>query len=857
MPKLIVIDGNSLMYRAFYALPAMTSRGGTPTGAIYGFLSMLLKLAAGNPEYMLVAFDMHGPTIRHESYAEYKSNRKPMPDELREQMPIIKRILTDMGIAVCECPGYEADDLLGTFARIANSGGIDALLVTGDRDALQLISDSTHVLMTKKGISETIEFDAETLYEQYGVTPAQIVDLKGLMGDASDNIPGIPGVGEKTAVKLIKKYGGLEESLKHADDEKGALRQKLTDNADIASISYQLAVIHTDAPIDMKITDCAFDASQLQNAVPLMTELELKSLIARIPKVDMPAESTSYEKVAEEIAVKDMDELELALTSISKSGVLAIVVADNFVSISDSAERQHLISTNASLIERGLDACDVFRALKPVLENPTVPKLTFDAKKIMHTLSRYEIKLNGLKFDAMIADYLIHATRPASSLHDLYKGRFGTEEGTSAGAAGLFILFEGMTHDMEKLQLMELYETVELPLISVLFDMEETGFSIDTDILAALSDSMSIRIRELSNEIYELAGEQFSILSTKQLGSILFEKLGLPPYRKTKTGYSTDSETLEALHDMHPIIPLITEYRFLTKLKSTFLDGLKALVDEHGRVHTSFNQNVTATGRISSTEPNLQNIPVRTQIGREIRKAFVASRGNMLVGADYSQIELRLLAHMSGDERMIEAFINEDDIHSTTASEVFGVPVDEVTPEQRSAAKAVNFGIVYGISDYGLARNLGITRRIASEYISMYMKRYEGVSRYMKECVENGKKNRYAVTIMGRRRELPEIGSSNFNTRSFGERVAMNMPIQGSAADLIKLAMVRVHRRLTADGLKAKLVLQIHDELIIDCPEDEVGQVKLILEDCMQNVVKLRVPLTADVHTGLSWYDTK
>ena len=463
MPKLIVIDGNSLMYRAFYALPAMTSRGGTPTGAIYGFLSMLLKLAAGNPEYMLVAFDMHGPTIRHESYAEYKSNRKPMPDELREQMPIIKRILTDMGIAVCECPGYEADDLLGTFARIANSGGIDALLVTGDRDALQLISDSTHVLMTKKGISETIEFDAETLYEQYGVTPAQIVDLKGLMGDASDNIPGIPGVGEKTAVKLIKKYGGLEESLKHADDEKGALRQKLMDNADIARISYQLAVIHTDAPVDMKITDCAFDASQLQNAVPLMTELELKSLIARIPKVDMPAESTSYEKAAEEIAVKDMDELELALTSISKSGVLAIVVADNFVSISDSADRQYSISTNASLIERGFDAGDVFRTLKPILENPMIPKLTFDAKKIMHTLSRYGIKLNGLKFDAMIADYLIHATRPASSLQDLYKGRFGTEEGPSAGAAGLFILFEGMTHDMEKLQLMELYETVELP----------------------------------------------------------------------------------------------------------------------------------------------------------------------------------------------------------------------------------------------------------------------------------------------------------------------------------------------------------------------------------------------------------
>ena len=780
-----------------------------------------------------------------------------MPDELREQMPIIKRILTDMGISVCECPGYEADDLLGTFAKIANGEGVDALLVTGDRDALQLISDSTHVLMTKKGISETIEFDAETLYEQYGVTPAQIVDLKGLMGDASDNIPGIPGVGEKTAVKLIKKYGGLEEALKHADDEKGALRQKLTDNAGIARISYGLAVIHTDAPINMKIADCTFDALKLQNAIPLMTELELKRLIARIPKADSPTESSTYIKTAEEIAVKDIGELEPALTSILKSGMLAIVISDSFVSISGSADRQYFISTNVSLIERGIDAGDVFRTLKPVLENPAVLKLTFDAKKIMHTLSSYEITFNGLKFDAMIADYLIHATHPASSLQDLYKSRFGTEEGTSAGAAGLFVLFEEMMLDMEKLQLMELYETVELPLISVLFDMEETGFSIDTGILAALSDSMSIRIGELSDEIYELAGEQFSILSTKQLGSILFEKLGLPPYRKTKTGYSTDSETLEALHDMHPIIPLITEYRFLTKLKSTFLDGLKALVDEHGRVHTSFNQNVTANGRISSTEPNLQNIPIRTQAGREIRKAFVASPGNLLVGADYSQIELRLLAHMSGDERMIEAFIDEDDIHRTTASEVFSTPLGEVTHQQRNAAKAVNFGIVYGISDYGLARNLGIARKVASEYISMYMKRYEGVSRYMKECVESGKKNKYAVTIMGRRRELPEISSSNFNTRSFGERVAMNMPIQGSAADLIKLAMVRVHRRLTTENLKAKLVLQIHDELIIDCPEDEVGQVKQILEDCMQNVMKLRVPLTADVHTGRSWYDAK
>ncbi len=856
MKKLIAIDGNSLMYRAFYAIKEMSTRDGKATNALHGFLGMLLKLAAESPDYMAVAFDVRGKTFRHDSFSEYKATRKPMPDELAEQMQAIKPILRAMNICICECPGFEGDDVLGTLSRIAEKNGTATLIVTGDRDALQLINEHTHVLMTRKGITDTTEFDEAALLEQYGVTPSGIIDLKGLMGDSSDNIPGIPGVGEKTALKLINKYGSLESVLEHCDDEKGALRQKLNDNAELARISYRLATIDTNAPITVTLDDCAFDTAKMRGAIPLLSKYELKSIISRLPSGDSPDGSAAEcEPAAERIVIRSSDELSAFAVMLSKSEAFAVHISEELTIACDDSH-VYAVSFAATLLEQGLNEDEVFAALKPALESAAIKKLTFDAKRLMHILSRYSIELGGVAFDAMIADYLLHATRPSATLKALCADTWG--EGSQCDAHSIFVLYPLMMKQLEEKALMNLYTDIELPLIGVLYDMERTGFKVDTDMLSSLGGDMSARIGELEARIYDLAGGKFSILSTKQLGDVLFVKLGLPPVRKTKTGFSTDSDTLEALADKHPIVPLIMEYRFLTKLKSTFIDGLIALVkrDTH-RVHTSFNQNVTATGRISSTEPNLQNIPVRTGMGREIRKAFIASNGCVLVGADYSQIELRLLAHIADDDIMIRAFCNNEDIHRRTAAEVFSVPPEEVTGEQRSAAKAVNFGIVYGISDFGLARNLGISRYRANEYINMYKERYKGVSTYMKQSVETARKNGYAVTLFGRRRDLPELKSSNFNTRSFGERVAMNMPIQGSAADIIKLAMVRVAKALRDEGLHARLVLQIHDELIIDCPVDEAERVACILRDCMQHAASLKVPLIADVAKGRSWYDTK
>ena len=856
MKKLIAIDGNSLMYRAFYAIKEMSTRDGKATNALHGFLGMLLKLAAENPDYMAVAFDVRGKTFRHDSFSEYKATRKPMPDELAEQMQAIKPILRAMNICICECPGFEGDDVLGTLSRIAEKNGTATLIVTGDRDALQLINEHTHVLMTRKGITDTTEFDEAALLEQYGVTPSGIIDLKGLMGDSSDNIPGIPGVGEKTALKLINKYGSLESVLEHCDDEKGALRQKLNDNAELARISYRLATIDTNAPITVTLDDCAFDTAKMRGAIPLLSKYELKSIISRLPSGDGPGGlAAECEPAEERIVIRSSDELSAFAVMLSKSEAFAIHISEELTIACDDSH-VYAVSFAATLLEQGLNEDEVFAALKPALESAAIKKLTFDAKRLMHILSRYSIELGGVAFDAMIADYLLHATRPSATLKALCTDTWG--EGSQCDAHSIFVLYPLMMKQLEEKALMNLYTDIELPLIGVLYDMERTGFKVDTDMLSSLGGDMSARIGELEAQIYDLAGGKFSILSTKQLGDVLFVKLGLPPVRKTKTGFSTDSDTLEALADKHPIVPLIMEYRFLTKLKSTFIDGLIALVkrDTH-RVHTSFNQNVTATGRISSTEPNLQNIPVRTSMGREIRKAFIASDGCVLVGADYSQIELRLLAHIADDDIMIRAFCNNEDIHRRTAAEVFSVPPEEVTGEQRSAAKAVNFGIVYGISDFGLARNLGISRYRANEYINMYKERYKGVSTYMKQSVETARKNGYAVTLFGRRRDLPELKSSNFNTRSFGERVAMNMPIQGSAADIIKLAMVRVAKALRDEGLHARLVLQIHDELIIDCPVDEAERVACILRDCMQHAASLKVPLIADVAKGRSWYDTK
>ena len=856
MKKLIAIDGNSLLHRAYYALPAMTTAQGVPTGALHGFLSMLLRLVNQNPDYLVVAFDMHIPTFRHEAYDAYKAGRKATPDDLRAQFPMLRELLTEMGVAVCECPRYEADDILGTFSRMCGRAGVDALLVTGDRDALQLIDATTHVLLTKRGVTDTVEFDEAALLEAYGLTPDRMRDLKGLMGDNSDNIPGVPGVGEKTALKLLGEYGDLESVLAHADQVKGKLGEKLTAFADSARKSYWLGTICTEAPITMQLSDCVFHAEKLAQAKPHLAQLELRAIASRLQGGDAHTDepASAEEEAAQPHAIASLETLQSVLAENAGCSELAVDFS-NGISFAFNRFAYYQIEQGADLFSACLAYEDVFAALGPYFADAQKRVLVFDGKRLRHTLLGYGIELNNAVFDAMIADYLLNAIRPAGSLQILAEQRLKIAH---ANPAMLFTLREQMMEALQQADMRKLYADMELPLSDVLYDMEREGFRVDAQILGDLQQQLSVRIGVLADQIHDLAGTDFNILSPKQLGEVLFETLQLPAKRKTKSGFSTDADTLEALSDQHPIVPLILEYRFITKLKSTFIDGLLAVRNaEDGRVRSRFNQCITATGRISSTEPNLQNIPVRTELGREIRKAFVASEGCMLVGADYSQIELRLLAHISGDAGMIAAFNSGEDIHRITASEVFGVSLDEVTGQMRSAAKAVNFGIVYGISDFGLARNLGIPVRSAKEYIERYFARYPGVKAYLAQSVEEAKRTGYAKTMFNRRRSMPELTSSNFNTRSFGERVAMNMPIQGTAADIIKLAMVRVVRELKEAGCKARLILQVHDELIFDTPVAEVETVMRLVDTCMERVCTLSVPLTADVKSGKSWYDTK
>ncbi|MDP3448580.1 MAG: DNA polymerase I [Eubacteriales bacterium] len=855
MKQLIAIDGNSLMHRAYHALPPMTTRSGVPTGALHGFISMLLKLIERNPDYLVVAFDMHGPTFRHEQFDAYKAGRRETDDDLRAQFPLLKDLLRKMGIAVCETPRYEADDILGTFAKKCEAEGIDALLVTGDRDALQLIGEHTHVLMTKKGISETIEFDRDVLKEQYGLEPDRMRDLKGLMGDSSDNIPGIAGVGEKTAMKLLAEYGTMENVLSHASEVKGKLGEKIAAGVDSARMSYQLGTIYTTAPISLTMEDCFFQPDAMRGAHSMLLDLDMRGLAARIGGEGAPESATqSSIATAERVGLDCIDAVLAVIEKASPVKQFAIDAGET-VQFAFAPDTYYEIVQGADLFCTPIDEKTLYTAFQPLFESKSCNVLAFDTKRLRHLLDSFQISLNATVFDAMIADYLLDATRPATSFTMLCE-RFGTSQ--KPNAAMLFSMRETMLRQLSEANMTKLYDEMELPLASVLYDMESEGFRVDCEMLKHLQSQFNEQSESLAKRIYESTGETFNILSPKQLGEVLFEKLGLPTGRKNKSGFSTDAETLDSLTDKHPAIPLILEYRFITKLKSTFVDGLLNVVSEtNDRVRTQFNQCVTATGRISSTEPNMQNIPVRTQQGREIRKAFIASEGNVLVGADYSQIELRLLAHISGDEGMIAAFNSGKDIHRTTASEVFGVPFAEVANEQRSAAKAVNFGIVYGISDFGLARNLDIPVKRASEYIKLYFERYPGVKSYLDQSVDDAKRLGYAVTMFERRRALPELKSSNYNTRSFGERVAMNMPIQGTAADIIKLAMVKVSQLLHERGLKAKLILQVHDELIFDVPKAEADEVVTLVHESMEQVAKLSVLLDADVKVGNSWYETK
>ena len=846
----IVIDGNSLMYRAFFALQTpMSSRDGTPTGALHGFLGMLLKLLDRKPSHVAVAFDVHGPTFRHLKYDEYKAGRKPTPDDLRTQMPILKDILREMGIAVVECPSYEADDILGTLSRRAEQAGLDVLLVTGDRDALQLTTDHTHVLLTKKGITDTVEYDPATLKEVYGLTADHMRDLKALMGDSSDNIPGVPGVGEKTALKLLESYGDLEGVYAHKDEIKGKLGERVRENEASARLSYWLGTITTKAPVETELKDCRFDPEKLSGVRETLEKLGLRSILSRLPAA---AEITpkAEHAVCETVELTTLDAVREVARAHERSEALALILSPGF-SFAYDGQRSYQFITGNTLFDEPVTRQELMQVL---FAAPPQKVLTFDKKALLHAWREDSIPSVPVAFDAMIADYLLSSNHPIDSFAALCFERLDSKAPT---AGLLFPLREQMMAELQEKGMGFLYEEVEMPLADVLFSMESVGFALDTSVLTELHETFSRRQTELAEEIYRQAGERFNILSTKQLGTILFEKLGLPPQKKNKTGYSTDSDTLEAIQDKHPIVPLITEYRFVSKVDATFVEGLLKSIAADGRVHTSFKQCVTATGRISSVEPNLQNIPVRTAEGREIRKAFVASPGNVLVGADYSQIELRLLAHISGDENLIDAFNSGADIHRRTAAEVFHTPFDEVTKEQRSAAKAVNFGIVYGISDFGLAQNLGIPVKTAGSYIKRYFERYPHVQAYLKNSVADAREKGYAETIYGRRRPMPELRSSSYNTRSFGERVAMNMPIQGSAADIIKIAMVHVDKALREAGLKGRLVLQIHDELIVDAPEEEAKTVQKLMETCMEQVADLKVRLIAEAAMGRSWYDTK
>ncbi len=882
MNKLMVIDGNSIINRAFYGIRMLTTRDGTPTNAVYGFLNILLKLVEEEaPQALCVTFDRKAPTFRHLAYEGYKAQRKGMPEELAAQLPLMKDVLDAMNIPRYELDGWEADDIIGTISVKDAAAGWETVIVTGDKDSLQLVTDATRVKLvtTRMGQTTTREMTPDAFREVYGFDPIHIIDLKALMGDASDNIPGVKGIGEKTAMDLIQRYTSVEEIYRDLDalEVKPAVRKKLTEGVEQARLSYELATIHTDAPIDFTPEDAVRKGYNEPALYDLLLKLEFSKLIDRLglkaPQGEVQAEETfTGTCTSEEVTDRARAEELLAIWRQQESvDVLALPTLDVVVVEHWASEMEsHAAVLMASKLEG-------YNEILKALFAADIKKNTHDVKTLLSRLLAEGIEGEGFVFDTALAAYLLSPTDGSYELEKLDVTYFNHEAAKAketylapdaftpladtTAVLGAFLshcaligaLKEVMAPRLEELGMHELYYELELPLCPVLARMEQEGFLVDRKALTEFGQMLEGRIAADQAAIYELAGETFNINSTQQFGKILFEKLGLPPVKKTKTGYSTNAEVLEKLRDKHPIVDAVLDYRQLTKLKSTYVDGLTKVIAPDGRIHTSFQNTVTATGRLSSTEPNLQNIPIRTELGAELRKMFVAGPGHVLVDADYSQIELRLLAHIAGDEHMIAAFRSGEDIHTVTASQVFGVPAELVTHEMRRRAKAVNFGIVYGISDFSLSQDIGVTRREAKEYMERYFETYSGVRAYMTQVVEDAREKGYVSTIMGRRRWLPELKSSNFNTRSFGERVALNAPIQGTAADLIKKAMIRVDARLRAEGLEARLVLQVHDELIVECPEEEAQRVRELLTEEMEGVVKLAVPLTAEAHSGQSW----
>ncbi len=852
--KMLLVDGNSLMHRAYHALPVMTTDAGEYTNALHGFMMMLLRvMAEEKPDMLAVAFDRHAPTFRHEKYDAYKAGRTPTPDELRAQFISIRELLAEMNVRMLEKDGYEADDLLGTMSLRCEEAGIDNLIITGDRDAFQLAGERTTILYTKTGIKDTERVTPEFIQNKYGIAPVQLIDMKGLMGDASDNIPGVSGVGEKTAQKLIVQYGTLEKVLDSAETEqKGKLRQRLMEGRQSALFSKWLATIERHAPLDAQPEDCRIHG--LTDGLPMLNRLQLNTVAARLAA--LCAEDSAPEENARAQVIPDgekrlMDEADFAEAMAALESETLALSLGAYLSVALPDGRQFALRLGGDLIDPGVSEEQAVRLIQPVAARA--------GRIIVHDMkawSRRGLCFPEKVFDVMLAAYLINPQRHGFSL-----GALAEEAGTAADevfqAGALMPLAAIQEEKLIRDGMLELLTGLEQPFALVLGDMEEQGFMTDREALERLDARFTGRIDELAGQIRETAGPQFNPNSPKQLGTLLFETLNLPGGKKTKTGWSTSADILEAMEDQHPLIPLILEYRKYTKLKSTYIDALLRLRDGEGRIHTSFDQVATATGRISSLEPNLQNIPVRTPLGREIRAAFVARPGWLLADADYSQIELRVLAHMSEDEVMCEAFRLGQDIHARTAAEVYGVPLDQVTADMRSAAKAVNFGIVYGISDFGLAKNIGVSRAEAAGFIERYLGRYPRVKRFMDGCVTQGSTEGYVSTLMGRRRYLPELHDRSYNIRQFGERAAMNSPIQGTAADIIKLAMVRVHEALEKSGMRARLILQVHDELIVETPEEEAQAVAALLRECMESVMTLRVPLTAEVNIGRSWYDCK
>lgn len=871
--RLLILDSNSLLNRAFYALPDLMTEDGIHTNAIYGFVNMLLKMKEEiKPDYIVATFDRKAPTFRHEEYKDYKAGRKKMPEELAQQFPIVKELLTALAINIFEIDGFEADDLIGTLSVFAQEKGIEVYIVTGDKDALQLATDNVKVVITKKGITEKEIYDKSRMIEEFGVTPKEFIDVKGLMGDSSDNIPGVPGIGEKTAFKLIKEYKSVEAVLENIEHIKG---KKLTENlheySEQAIFSKKLATIMCNVPIEISLDEIKSKEDYDINKVrEMFQKLQFKSLLNKIGKDSV--EEVSDEKVTYKdiVSIDEFKSLKDNIIKHKENDLYVYFKLDNVVLFFKSEIKILYINFINNIYKIDFESFlkdkreDFIGICKEIFENEEIKKITYDSKNPTTILRKLGIEFNGIKFDVNLAAYLIDPVRKEYKMFSLaseYLFKNINEEDENLKIKEVNImpqLYKMLEEKIKDQHIEELLYNVEQLLTETLSSMEAEGFKVDKDILLQLEKKFKREIEATQSEIYSMSEDEFNINSPKQLGKILFEKLDLPVIKKTKTGYSTNAEVLDKLRDKHPIIDKITYYRQLTKIYSTYIEGLKSAIEEDGKIHSNFNQTVTATGRLSSTEPNLQNIPIKYEMGREIRKVFVPNtEDSVILSADYSQIELRVLAHISKDENMINAFSEHDDIHTKTASEVFKVPIDEVTPLMRSNAKAVNFGIVYGIGDFSLSQDLNITRKEAKKYIDAYLERYPNVKLYLENIVKEATEKGYVSTILNRRRYIKEVKASNKIVKAAGERLAMNSPIQGSAADIIKLAMVNVHRKLKEYKFKSSIILQVHDELILNVYKNELEKIKALVKKEMEQVLELKVALEVDINTGNNWYEAK